>query len=241
MPNPGNARWCEHHNRLECVKNKHGHVQCHGIAIKGTNACKMHSGVKTEVAVQIGQAVITAWSATGTPTIDHKLTVLRVLEMSWLRLQAYARLLESQVAEQGDTPEDAEGTHATEEIKAGGLIGFRYGMGGKDGIVYRQTEEARALVALEAQERDRVVRYAKVAHDMGISDRLLEIAANWTQTTIGNLMALLEALDLTPEQADRVPRLVEIHFQSVLADPMNPIKTIAAIGAVVEGQSDDGS
>jgi hypothetical protein len=239
VPNPGNARWCETHTRLECAKNKHGRVPCHAIAIKGTNACTTHSGKLKELAIELGQATITAWTATGTPTIDHRLTVLRVLEMSWLRLQAYARILESQVVKDGESTEGDDETHATEEVQGSGLIGYRYGMGGKDGIVYRQTEEVRALVILEAAERDRVVRYAKTAHDMGISDRMLDIAATWTQTTTGKVMSLLDALQLTPEQWDRVPALIDIHFTSIENDPGNPIKAIAAVGAAVGGAVSD--
>ncbi len=236
MPNPGNARWCETHSRLECSKNKHGMVPCHQIAIRGTDACRLHAGMSRAAAIEVGQASITAWTATGTPTVDYRLTVLRVLEMSWLRLQAYAKLLESQVVKEGTELDEADGTHATEEVAVNGLIGWRYGMGGKEGIVYRQTEEVRALVALESAERDRVVRYAKTAHDIGISDRMLDVMTTWTQTHVGRVMALLDALQLTPEQWDRVPRLIEIHFESVVGDPMNPIKAIASVGA---GSNDD--
>lgn len=235
VPNPGNARWCEDHGRLECSKNKHGRTPCHALAIKGTDSCKIHGGIKKELAIELGQAAITAWTATGEPTIDYRITVLRVLEMSWLRLQAYGRLLQSQVVKEGPLPE-GDPAHATEEVESGGLIGWRYGMGGKEGIVYRQSEEVRALVALEASERDRVVKYAKVAHDMGISDRLLNLAEQWTDLAASRVLALLDALELTPAQAVKVPALIETHFSSMELDPMNPVKAIAAQAA---GGADD--
>lgn len=143
--------------------------------------------------------------------VDASSAVLGVLQMTYLRASMYADLLRQQVVtdgnQAGSTSEDAPETS--------GLIGFRYGMGGKEGITYVQNEEVRALVSLEAAERDRVVKYAKTAHDMGISSRLTNLAERWGDVVAGRISLLLDGLGLTAEQAARVPSLLQTHLGSV--------------------------
>lgn len=219
--NPGRARWCEEHNRLECsaLKSK-SRTHCHAPAIRGTKSCKIHGGTTRAVALAKGEALITAWSAVGdaAKTIDHKMAVLGVLQMTWLRLAAYSDLLRKQVATQGAVIEpDADGGYSAPEhpVDNAGLIGHRYGAAGKDGHIYAQNEEIRSLVRLEAEERDRVVKYAKVAHDMGISDRLTSLAERWGDVVANRVTVILEGLDLTPEQQAKVPDLIVQHLSAI--------------------------
>jgi hypothetical protein len=212
--NPGNARYCETHGRLECTKNrKHGAGECHQAAVRGTNACRNHSGYSLAVTKVQGEARITAWNPAGQAVaVDASSAVLGVLQMTYLRLGMYADLLRRQVVTEGDTAGDL---HETDTPEASGLIGHRYGMGGKDGITYVQTEEVRALVTLEAAERDRVVKYAKTAHDMGISDRLTSLAERWGDIVATRISLMLDGLDLSPEQAAQVPALLQLHLGSI--------------------------
>lgn len=221
--NPAGAYWCEEHGRLECVHAramKRGGGRCHSMAIKGINACRRHSGYSTEVAKARGQAKVTAWMAMGEMqgAVDPGQAVLAVLQMSWLRLAAYSELLRQQVEAKRAAVEDqfneAEGAPA-DGGAAAGLIGQRYGMGGKDGVLYVVSEEVRALVTLEAAERDRVVKYAKAAHDMGISDRLTSLAEQWGDLVASRVTSMLDALELTEEQQARVPLLVQSHLGSL--------------------------
>jgi hypothetical protein len=220
--NPGGARWCEEHNRLECVKDRsRGRGPCHEPAIRGTKLGRIHSGVKAEVAMAAGQAKITAWSALGSnaDSVDYRMAVLGVLQMSWLRLAAYSELLRQQVVKEGGEP-DQEGLQAGGRLAGTGLIGYRFGAAGKDGTIFAQSEEVRALVTLESAERDRVVKYAKTAHDMGISDRLTSLAEKWGDMVATRITAMLDALDLSPEQTERVPALLQTHLGSIDMDTM---------------------
>jgi hypothetical protein len=167
-----------------------------------------------------GQARITAWSAMGRPAdgqgIESSAAVLGMLQQSWLRAAMYGHLLQLQVAKDGQG--DAIGPDQADPdgpLNPGGLIGFKYGAAGKDGNIYAVSEEARGLVALEAAERDRVVRFAKTAHEMGISDRMLGMAERWGDQVITRIMVIMGALELTPEQEARVPRLVQAHLGSI--------------------------
>jgi hypothetical protein len=235
LPNPGGARWCPEHGRFECTKNrKHGAGPCHAAAVSGTDVCCIHSGKRKEVLKVQGQIrkrveSVTAWNpAGGTPDIDYRMAVLGVLQMTWLRLSTYSELLRRQVELEEGSVSEYPG-HDNGEYS--GLIGYHYGAAGKDGRVYVQSEEVRALVTLEAAERSNVVRYAKVAHDMGISDRLTSLAERWGDVVAGRVSVMLEALNLTPEQASRVPELVSAYLGSIDVD---------AIGAVDQGKRVNG-
>jgi hypothetical protein len=219
--NPGNARWCAEHGRLECVKHRtKGRGECHQAAVRGTDACRNHSGIRPEIQAVQGEARITAWNPHGqTVALDASSAVLAVLQMTYLRLGMYAELLRQQVATQGDTAEDA---NEVDSPSASGLIGYRYGMGGKDGISYVVSEEVRALVTLEAAERDRVVKYAKTAHDMGISDQLVALAERWGDLVAGRIATMLEALELSDAQAAMVPALLQLHLGNIDMTALEP-------------------
>lgn len=168
--------------------------------------------------------MITAWNATGgAANIDYRMAVLGVLQMTWLRLAAYGELLHQQVAKDGET---ADGLHE-QDPQTSGLVGYRYGAAGKDGHIYAQSEEARALVMMEAAERDRVVKYAKTAHDMGISDRLINMAEKWGDAVAGRITDMLAdpRLNLTPDQLLVVPALVQQHLGSFDVEAIGGPKT----------------
>lgn len=163
-----------------------------------------------------GEQVITAWNANGRmdQSIQAAEAVVRMLHMSWMRATMYGELLRQQVA---TSPSSAGGTDE-DAPTASGLIGYRYGMGGREGVTYVQSEEVRALVDLESAERDRVMRYAKMAHDMGISERMTSLAERLADEMSTRLGRILDGLGLTPAQQDLVPILVQSHFSTLDAD-----------------------
>jgi hypothetical protein len=225
--NPGGARWCEEHGRAECTKRRRrGQGVCHKDAIRGTDACTHHAGRSFEVASALGEARIDAWNAIGqgAKTIDPATAVLGVLQMTWLRLAAYGQLLKRQVErdraiEAEQSPDDPEMFGFGEEVKVAkgteGLIGYSIGAAGKDGTLYRQSEQVRALVMLEGTERDRVIKYAKTAHDMGISTRMTELAEQWGDLVAVRVTQMFDDLQLTPEQQALVPAVVQRHLGSL--------------------------
>ena len=222
-PNPGGARWCEEHGRFECTKQRTKvAADCHQAAVAGTDACVNHSGRSLEVLKAQGQARITAFSALGAvPTIEPGYAVLASLHMSWLRVHLYSRLLEEQVradeAEAGLldsrlTDGVADGQPAADGVR--GLIGHTYAADKMAGI-FASGEAVRALVQLEAQERDRAVRYAKAAHDMGIAEREVKLAERQGEMLAQVIRNVLGDLELTDEQQERVPAVVGRHLRAV--------------------------
>lgn len=218
----GGARWCPEHGRFECkAQRKHGAGDCHAIAIDGTSYCRMHAGVSLEVAKAQGQARITAFSALGaTPSIEPGYAVLASLHLSWLRLHLYAGLLEEQVDHDGNAAYRGEPLNFTDGAAddqpapegVAGLIGHTYAADKGAGI-FAASEAVRALVGLEAQERDRVVRFAKVAHDMGIAEREVKLAESQGQLLASVVRNILGDLTLTPEQLEQAPGVIQRRFR----------------------------
>jgi hypothetical protein len=188
------------HKRYECTKNsKRSQKRCHKIAIGGTPACNYHSGEKVEIAKAKG-AAITAWQAEfGEVTISAADAVLRMLQMSWARTHLYARLLEAQVAA---------------GVDAGGLIGETRGASPEVGI-YATGEAVRGLAALEAAERDRCVRFAKVAHDMGIAEAQIRVAEQQGALLASVIGRVLDRLGLSEAQRALVGSVVPEELRAV--------------------------
>lgn len=219
---PGGARWCEQHRRWECTKQRtKQRGDCHNIAVSGTAACLNHGGESLEVMKAKGEARITAFSAIGaTPGIDPGYAVLASLHMAWMRLHLYARLLEEQVEHdagahyhgQHVTPGGSDSQESPEAVA--GLIGHTYAADKQAGI-FAASEAQRALVGLESAERDRVVRFAKVAHDMGIAEREVRLAEKQGELLASVIRNVLGDLDLTPLQQERVPDVVGRHLRAV--------------------------
>jgi hypothetical protein len=194
------ALWCEHHGRWECSKRSRRRPgeRCHGSPIKGTDACYSHGGQPREVLKAKGEA-LSAWRAeVGRSDVTPADAVMAMLQMSWARVHVYASLLERQVS---DADPDA-GVGLGE-----GLVGHTRGAVKGIGI-YETGEAIRGLALLEAQERDRCVKFAKVAHDMGIADREIRLAEGQGLLLAQAISRILDGLELSAAQRARVPEVV---------------------------------
>lgn len=201
------ARYCEKHKRLECTKrakNAEDHV-CHGSAIAGLDACRLHSGFSAEVARARGQAFTAFNAVSDDPTVDPSEVMAKVMQVTFLRWAWLAGMLGDQ------TEQDSGERVASGEVRVpgptGGLVGFTFGPTGITG------EAPRGLVILEAAERERAARFAKAAHDMGIRDREIRLAENQAAAIVNIINGVLSAVGLTPDQAARVPDAVAAAMQ----------------------------
>lgn len=223
-PNPGGARWCDEHGRFECTKQRsRQRGDCHQAAVSGTAVCANHGGKSLNVLKAEGAAnkAMTAFSAlAGAVTLEPGRAVLAMLQMSWLRLHLYAGLLEAQLAAQGGTADDVPvdlndvEPDSGDGPKTGGLIGHTYAPAKGDGGRVVTGEAPRALVVLEAAERDRIVRYAKVAHDMGIAEREVKLAEQQGQLLAQVITQVLGDLDLTPGQQAKAPAAIRTRLRA---------------------------
>jgi hypothetical protein len=192
------GRRCEEHGKTECVKRRKGGGVCHGAAVAGTDACRMHGGQRGDVLKAKGEA-LSAWRAVpGRSDISPSEAVMSMLQMSWARVHLYASLLERQLAGADRSRGVGEGE---------GLVGHTFSASPSVGV-YESGEAVRGLAVLEERERDRCVRYAKVAHDMGIADREIRLAEQQGALLAGAINRILDALELSPAQRGRVPDIV---------------------------------
>lgn len=101
-------------------------------------------------------AQVTAWKAglpDGATSLSPRMAMVLLLHASWLRWLEYAAMLERQLSQ--DAPPES-----------GGLVGHTMASG--RGGLYATGEQVRALAVLEGEERDRVMRYARQCHDVGL-------------------------------------------------------------------------
>lgn len=96
---------------------------------------------------------VTAWQARlpAGVTLTPRLATILLLHATWLRWAEMAALLQSEVDESG----------------AAGLV-TEMKQSGRSGV-YSTGEQVAALAQLEGLERDRIAKYAKQCHDMGIT------------------------------------------------------------------------
>jgi hypothetical protein len=111
-------------------------------------------------------ADVTAWKVRlpgDVRSLSPRMAMIIMTHVTWLRWGEYAALLEQQMLD----PINAAlaGEPSTESA---GLVGHTWASDPKSGETYATGEQVRALAALEAEERDRVMRYARQCHDAGL-------------------------------------------------------------------------
>jgi hypothetical protein len=179
---PPAGRWCPEHGRHECTKAKHGGGPCHGTPARGLDACRRHLGKSERAAMA---AALHAWAAVpGDDSVSPMDAAMGQLGLAFRR----ARLLGEEVARQ------IAGADGDGHGGMGGLVGFTYSASESAGGIYATGERIRGLVELEAQERDRVVRFAVACHQMGVADtrnRYIREAGDWLTSRLDDLLARL--------------------------------------------------
>lgn len=131
------------------------------------------------------------------PTVDPGDTLLRLLSQSAARVARYGALLQAAYDGAVDFPERFAGAGVA------ALIGHRFAATMTGGRV-EVGEAIRGLVELEAAERDRCARFAKLALDAGIEERRVRLAERQVDTLDAVLRAALRMAGLGPELQARV-------------------------------------
>lgn len=186
------ARWCPTHGWWECSANKPDH---HAPAVRGNPHCRFHLGKRLDLARTQGEANMLAWSTqaaidASAPALDPGQVVMDQLRVAVMRSDLYGELLRIQVADQ----------------EVDGLVGPTYAAG-RDGQRVETGEQVRGLARLEAEWRDRAVRFAKAAHDMGIAERVIELHQGQAQIVVTAFNAGLGAIPgLLPADKDAALR-----------------------------------
>jgi hypothetical protein len=212
-----------------------GGALCRQPAIAGTKRCKLHGGISKAKAKAKGAVVVELqkWGL-GDSTVDPGETLLRLVTQSAARCDRYAQLLgeaydaaerlkagreAGELVEVGGDGTDAD--RAREDLKriftTGGvaaLVGNVYAAT-KDGDIYATGEAIRGLAKLEAEERDRCATMATKAVAAGLAERQVRLAEQQGTLLASVIRAVLDDLDLSPEQAAKVAEVVPRHLRAV--------------------------
>jgi hypothetical protein len=146
----------------------------------------------------LGEANLLAWSteaaraegAASLPALDPGTVVLDQLRVAVLRADVYGELLRWQL--ELDDLDGVGGAGGGGRVAAG-LVGTTYAAS-RDGARVETGEQVRALARMEAEWRDRVVRFAKTAHDMGIADAQIELQQAQAELVVSAFLAALAAI-----------------------------------------------
>jgi hypothetical protein len=215
--NRSGAVWCPEHSKWECCKqSKRSGSRCHKPAIKGRAACNNHIGESLEVAKGRGAANMLVWSLLSeehleASPLDPAEVVVRSMRVSVMRADFLAARVRALV-------EQLDGN--------AGLVGPTYAAG-RDGARVETGEAVRALTKLEAEERDRAVRFAKTAHDMGIDTRRLELEQAQASIVVSAVGAALDAVELVGEVRDL--------FLNTFLAAIGRVEAAGSAGGVVVG------
>jgi hypothetical protein len=171
----------------------------------------MHSGKTGKRAKALGAVVVelSRWGLVD-ETVDPATTLLKLLAQSSRRAGLYADLLQKAFDGDPEFPAEFGGAGVS------ALVGWKYDLT-REGDPVAVAEAVRALVELEAAERDRCARFAKLALDAGIAERQVRLAELQGAMVADVIDRVLAALGLSDEQRALVPTVVPRELRAVTA------------------------
>lgn len=160
---------------------------CDGKPYRGSTVCRRHLPSPKARRYADIRAELQMWTTTD-QLEDPNLVLLRLMSQSYRRAAYYGWLLEEVQNDAGDDLKDLVET----------LIGTVKRGAGKDGHIFDSEEAVRGLVMLEGQERDRAAKFAKLAIDAGIADRIVRLEEAKAAEVVAMIRRVLLALGLDP-------------------------------------------
>lgn len=183
----------------QCGKKTRAGTPCKNNPILGATVCKKHGGGAPKVRAKAAvRAEVMAWGL-GDAHQDPGEVLLRLVTQSAVRVERYARELETHVGE-------------SDTLRAA-LVAQAYGEFGPTG------EYIRGLAVLEAQERDRCASFAAKAVAAGLAKRTVELAERQGQLIAELLRAVLldPEMGLSDEQRRAMPGVARKHLTALAA------------------------
>jgi hypothetical protein len=188
------GRWCEQHQRRECVKPRsRGRGECHGPAVADSDSCRMHLGKQAaEVIAEAAarHAVVTYGLPRDIAPTDALLEEVRYSagHVAWLREQVAA--LEAESLVWGVTEESEK--NATE-------------FAGTD-----TTRSAAMNMWLDLYHRERryLLDVTKAVIAAGVEERRVKLAEAQGSLLNDVIRRILARLSLTPDQSKLLPLVV---------------------------------
>lgn len=124
--------------------------------------------------------------------VDENASPAEIVLDELIRTNAAVQLMERRVATDWDTPELAELTDIVVTENGASTV----------------TTEHAAWLDVLGKERDRLVKVAKMAHDMGIDEKRIQLAERQAEMMYTVINGLVDAMNLSNEQRAMIPNLL---------------------------------
>jgi hypothetical protein len=201
MQSPDRGRWCEEHQRMECVSPRKGGLPCHSDKmVRGSDRCRMHLGKKAAdviTAALAAEAVITYGLPRDISPTDALLEEVRYTagHVAWLR-------------------------ERVREIEAADLVWGRTeevdrGSGEFAGTDVTHAAKPNVWLELYYRERAHLVAVTKAAISAGIEERRVKLAEDQGALLVKVIRGILGDLDLSAAQNAKVTEVVPRHLRAV--------------------------
>lgn len=195
-PRPVGPKGCAAHSKLS------GGKLCGSPAVAGTDLCGAHAGVSRRKHRANGavRLAVLNWGL-GDVCADPGEVLLRLVTQSAARAEQYAAVVGKIVAAHDGDYEKAltASTYTVDEA----------------GKPTKTGEYIRAMVRLEAEERDRCAGFAAKAVAAGLAERSVRIAEQQGALLASVIQAILDDLKLTDEQRALVADVVPRHLRAI--------------------------
>jgi hypothetical protein len=211
------------------------------MAIDGTDACTRHAGIKKKLHKARGAVVVELrqWGLDGREELaDPGNTLLKLVTQSAARVEMYSRFLAEAVdaaerlaaagnAPQSDLLESETARLDLERVFNSGavaaLIGHTYAGTQTSGVI-ATGEKIRGLAELEGQERDRCAKFAGIAIQAGLAERMVHASEQMAAMVAQALEESFAELGHDPK--DQLVRDVIARRMMAIAGP--PIEGVLA-------------
>lgn len=194
---------------------------CNNTPPAGSDKCAMHAGISRKRLNAKKQIVmeLNKWGL-GDSTVDPGDLMLRLVTQSANRVELYSRLLMDayDAAERFHNAQQQNLTVLDGEVVGDDLLTARqdlqriFKLGGvgalvgnvytstRDGDIFATGEAIRGLAKIEADERDRAMKFAATAVGGRLGERMVAMAERQADLMFGAIAYALDAINATPEQ-----------------------------------------
>lgn len=180
---------------------------CSNAPMQGAERCRMHGGSSPQARAAAGRRLAAAeWSRSfGAPAEGADPTETVLDEIRWAA--GHVAWLRERVQE---TEPEALVWGVESEVEKGS--------GEFPGVDVTSSARSNAWVRLYGEERDRLIRMCKIAHDMGIAERHVELAERVGALMADLLRGVLAELDLSEEQQRLASAAVPRHLRLIASE-----------------------
>lgn len=198
--------------RLTCAAHRRDGQPCGQNRIIGSTTCRLHAGKAPQVQAAgrrrqaleaIKQELTSLGGSIDVDPAEAMLAMVReaAWNVAWLRSQVEE--LRPRLSDGDDAPVliDEDGVATVHPAWVGAAVAGRV-----DPANWKA--EPHVLVRMYNDERDRLVRYAKLCRDAGIEERRVQVEEEQARWVVAMLDRAFEQLELTAHQRERLPAIM---------------------------------